>query len=178
MTGGPAADFCLLVCLFVVVVVVNTETVRRKNSLPSVYVCWSVCIGIPTPTPTPPLIPSLSFSLSHAPQRNKHTHMQTDKYRCTAVCTENRQVQAHPCLCVPQFMCAKNKYHCQCVHETSTCIPLSMRARNKYMYTSVYAYTKQVRVYHCLCVQKTSTSVPQQLRESPSPSNCWTRAQR
>ena len=143
---GPAANFCLLGCLFVVVVVVvNTGTVRRKtftHSLPSVYVCWSVCIGIPTLTLHPL---SLFLSLTHHKQTNKHT------YKLTNI---GVLLFAHPCLCVPQFMRAK---------KTST---------------TVYTCTKQVHVYRCLCVQKTSTSVPQQLRESPSPSNCWTRAQR
>ena len=155
---GPAANFCLLGCLFVVVVVVvNTGTVRRKtftHSLPSVYVCWSVCIGIPTLTLHPL---SLFLSLTHHKQTNKHT------YKLTNI---GVLLFAHPCLCVPQFMRAKKQ------------VPLSIRARNKYMYTAVYACRKKVHVYHCLCVQKTSTSVPQQLRESPSPSNCWTRAQR
>ena len=137
---GPAANFCLLGCLFVVVVVVvNTGTVRRKtftHSLPSVYVCWSVCIGIPTLTLHP-----LSLFLSHAPQTNEQTHIQTDKYRCTAVCTPLF-------MCTSVYACKKNKYHCLYVHETSTCIPLFMRAEKKYMYTTVYACRKQVQVYH------------------------------
>ena len=143
MIGGPAANLCLLGCLFVVVV--NTGTVPRKKKLLTVCRLF-MFVGVSVSEfPPSPSIPPLSFSLSRT--TNKQTHIQTDKYRCTAVCT-------------PLFMCT------------------SVYACKKKTSTTVYTCTKQVHVYRCLCVQKTSTSVPQQLRESPSPSNCWTRAQR
>ena len=125
MIGGPAANLCLLGCLFVVVV--NTGTVPREKKLLTVCRLF-MFVGVSVSEfPPSPSIPPLSFSLSRT--TNKQTHIQTDKYRCTAVCTPLF-------MCTSVYACKKNKYHCLYVHETSTCIPLFMRAENKYKCTT------------------------------------------